>query len=152
MEPDEARKRRSRLLVAVGYFCIALAVFQGVISLSVRWSLYWGAPPEYTQNYWLLVAMGEGAAVLFACFGLYAFSGAGCIRRLPFLRTGLLVICALFILRGLMIVPQLEVVAGMCKTPVAMPLRAVISSFVSLAVGILYLAGIASSWRSLEIR
>ncbi len=36
----------------------------------------------------------------FAAFGLYGLSGAGDVRRLPLLRTGLAAIASIFILRG----------------------------------------------------
>jgi hypothetical protein len=46
------------------------------------------------------------AAMLFL-WSAYAFSGAGLIPRLPLLRTGLCVISAIYLLRGLAILPLL---------------------------------------------
>lgn len=50
-----------------------------------------------------LVTLGVGA--VFAVFAVRAFSGAGLVGRLPLLRSGLLVIGAIYTLRGLVAVP-----------------------------------------------
>jgi hypothetical protein len=44
---------------------------------------------------------------LFLIFALYGFSGARLVRRVPFLRTGLVTIAAIYGLRGLAVAPQL---------------------------------------------
>ena len=46
-------------------------------------------------------------AGVLALWALYAFSGAGLIPRLPLLRTGLIVITAIYLLRAVVLVPTL---------------------------------------------
>ena len=47
------------------------------------------------------------AAVVFATWAAYALAGAGMLKRPPFLRTGLILIGAIYVLRGILIGPQL---------------------------------------------
>ena len=42
-------------------------------------------------------------AITLAVWGLYAFSGAGLVQRLPLLRTGLVTIASVYTLRGLIV-------------------------------------------------
>lgn len=140
------------LLASAGWMAIALAVFQGVISVSPSLSLYWGAPADLVTRPIQLLVTGEIAALIFASFGLYAFSGAGLIRRLPFLRTALVIICALFIARGMVFIPQAAVMTGCFKATICVPVHMLLSSVVSLVIGFVYFAGIVASWRLLKTR
>lgn len=91
-------------------------------TLSVR---YGAAIP-----YLLTVAI----ASIFAVFGLYGLSGAGVIRRLPLLETGIYTIATLFLLRA---------VAGVAEMAVTgcAPLADSTATFAAAAVGTLYLLG-----------
>lgn len=82
-------------------------------------------------------------AVIFALWGLYAFSGAGWIRRLPLLRLGLAVIAGIYTLRGIGLVPQ---VFWMIESPQSIAPREMVFSLASLFVGIVYLVGTISAW------
>jgi hypothetical protein len=77
-----------------------------------------------------------------ALFGLYALSGAGKIRRLSVLRTGLIVVTSIYLLRGLLAIPQIPVVL---KHPDLM--RSFVFSVISLLVGALHLAGVMHLYR-----
>ncbi len=138
-----------RLLVLAGISGLLLAVFQVVITFNPAWSLYFGAPKNITDNHPLLFTTGVIAALFFAIFGLYGLSGAGVIRRLPLLRLGLCAISAIFILRGLVIVPQLLIVTGLRPAMEPLPVRFVVSSFISLTIGVIYLVGTAGWWKNL---
>lgn len=48
-----------------------------------------------------------GIATILAVWAAYAFSGAGLIRRLPLLRTALVLISAIYLLRAFAVVPAL---------------------------------------------
>jgi hypothetical protein len=78
---------------------------------------------------------------LFAAWGAYALSGAGVIRPLPLRRTALVLIAAIYTLRGLLLVPELVQLA---RGGLAAPRIAVFST-VSLAIGLLYIVGLVSS-------
>jgi hypothetical protein len=47
------------------------------------------------------------AAVVFATWAAYALAGVGMLKRPPFLRTGQILIGAIYVLRGILIGPQL---------------------------------------------
>ena len=46
-------------------------------------------------------------AFVLSAFGMYALSAAGMVRRLPFLTTVLIFVSAVYILRGLVLIPDL---------------------------------------------
>ena len=83
----------------------------------------------------------------FAVWGLYAFSGAGLIRRLPFLRLGLVLIASIFILRGLGVLPQLY---WLLTSSRPVEVRHIVFSLVSLTVGVFYALGAILSWKDLK--
>ena len=89
-----------------------------------------------------------GIALVLATWSLYAFSGAGLIRRLPFLRVALVLIAAIYLFRGILGIPL--VLLG--DDPYANQLRArmifmVISSLICICLGLCYAVG-ASTHRS----
>lgn len=83
---------------------------------------------------------------VFGVFGLYAWSAAGRIRRLPLLRTGIVGITVIYLLRGLVIVPQLLLAQ---RHPGALPPQAFVFSAVALLLGLVHLAGAVGRWREL---
>jgi hypothetical protein len=83
------------------------------------------------------------AAVLTIWAG-YAFSGAGLLRRLPLLRTGLVAISAVYLLRGLAPVPMLFM------KPELLDSFAIWSSLIVLVYGIAYAVGTWKAWPMLR--
>ena len=83
------------------------------------------------------------AALLLICAS-YAFSGAGIIFHLPFLRTGLILIASVFILRGVAFIPLAillpRVLARLCNCN-GIDTFLVITSVICLATGIGYAFG-----------
>ena len=75
-------------------------------------------------------------AVMFAVWGLYGLSGAGIIGRLPLLRTGLIAIGVIYLLRALFIIPETRMVLSE-----GYPVRFVVFSGIALVAGLLYLVG-----------
>ena len=130
----------------------AVAVFQAVITFVPSWCLYFGAPEQLVSHPLLLLIAGLVAAIVFALFGCYALSGARDIRPLPLLRPGLVVIGALYLLRGLMLIPQVLVMSGMLKAAETVAPHMAVTSLVSLCIGVLYFAGILSGWRDLSVK
>jgi hypothetical protein len=87
-------------------------------------------------------------AVILGIWMLYAFSGAGLIRRLPFLRLALVLIAAIYLARGILGVPA--VLFG--HDPYAKELSAkmtfmVLSSAICVCLGVCYAIGAALVWR-----
>jgi hypothetical protein len=138
-------------LVLGGSLSIAIALLHiAIIFGGASAYRYFGAGEEMAE----LTAAGSilpamltlFIAVMFALWGLYAFSGAGLIRHLPLLRLGLAVIAGIYTLRGLGFVPQ---VFWMIASPQAVASQEITFSLASLFVGIAYLVGTISAWERL---
>lgn len=120
------------------------------------WYRFFGAPERIVR----LAAAGRWYPVLFCLFvasilgvaALYAFSGAGIVRRLP-LRTFVLgAFAALFLLRGLTFIPlaifQPELLARVCDCR-GVDTFLVVTSLVSLVIGIGFAVG---GWTTLKMK
>lgn len=83
-------------------------------------------------------------ASLLAVWALYAFSGAGLIRRLPLLRTALVLITGVYLVRGLALFPLLALKPELVDT------FAVVSSVIVLCYGVAYAVGTWLAWPSLR--
>ena len=79
-------------------------------------------------------------AGILALWSLYAFSAAGLVRRLPLLRTALVLITAVYMLRGLAVVPLLVLRPELADT------FAIVSSLVVLLSGVTYAVGTWQAW------
>ncbi|MEW5956909.1 MAG: hypothetical protein AB1801_04240, partial [Chloroflexota bacterium] len=137
------------MLKLAGSLSFVVAVFQAVITFSPAMSRYFGAPEVLLAHRGWLIITGLGAAAIFGLFGWYAFAGAGCPRPLPLLRIALLGIGSLYTLRGLLLVPQLLMILGYVPASEPTGSQMLISSAVSLVIGLLYLVGTWQSWRNL---
>ncbi len=137
------------LIVAAG-LSFFMAVCQTVISLSPAAAAYFQAPPPLLEDRLQLFVVGEGAALVFAIFGLYALSGAGRIRHLPLLRLGLTGISTLYLLRGLFIILTVLVILGVLEGEIL--IQGVVSTLVFLAAGVAYAVGTVLNWRAMQIR
>ena len=127
-----------------------MAICQIVISLSPAAAAYFAAPPPLLENRMQLFLVGEGAALIFAIFGLYALSGAGSIRHLPLLRLGLIGISSLYLLRGLFVILTVFTLLGILQGEIL--IQGEISTLVFLAAGIAYAVGTVLNWREMQIR
>ncbi|MDQ3754533.1 MAG: hypothetical protein M3371_07370 [Acidobacteriota bacterium] len=85
---------------------------------------------------------------VFAIWGFYGLSGAGVIRRLPLLKIALILIGAVYTLRGVAVFQQLFRIAASSAevTP-----REIVFSLFSLIIGLAYLTGTVTNWRSLGV-
>ena len=131
-------------LLAGGYFSLGFAAFQ--VS-AIRWPpgavKYFGGPAELrTENPIRYAVLCIVIAAIVAVFGLYALSGAGKVRPLPWLRTVLLFVTAIYLLRGLSIIPQTPIVL---KHPDLV--RFLVFSGISLCVGVIHIGGVVQLCR-----
>jgi hypothetical protein len=83
-------------------------------------------------------------AAILTVWALYAFSGAGIIRRLPLLRTALILISAVYLLRAFALLPVLILRPELVDT------FAVVSSLVVLGYGLAYSIGTWTRWPQLK--
>ena len=120
---------------------IASLIHVGIIVGGAEWYRFFGAGEE-------LATMAEQgslyptiitfiiATVLFL-WGIYAFSGAGLIRKLPFLNLALILISMIYLLRGIAVVPAYFIQPNIVDSFL------VWSSLVCLIYGALYSIGTA---------
>ncbi|WP_234032837.1 hypothetical protein [Aurantiacibacter arachoides] len=85
-----------------------------------------------------------GIAVVLALWAAYAFSGAGRTRRPPLLRTALVLIAAVYLLRALVVLPALAI------RPEALTPFAIVSSLIVLVYGVAYAVGTARAWMAMR--
>jgi hypothetical protein len=85
-----------------------------------------------------------GIAGILTAWSAYAFAGAGLLRRLPLMRTALVAITVVYLLRGLALFPMLLL------RPNLVDAFALWSSLIVLAYGITYAVGTWMAWRTLS--
>ena len=85
-------------------------------------------------------------AVILMIWALYAFSGAGLMRRLPLLRTGLVVISTIYLMRAAILIPTVLL------KPAMVDAFLVWSSLIVLGYGLAYAVRTWRAWPSLAVR
>jgi len=85
-------------------------------------------------------------ALILAIWAAYAFAGAGLMRRLPLMRTALVAIAAIYLVRGLVLVPMLAF------RPARIDAFLVWSSLIVLAYGLIHAVGTRRAWPALSHR
>ncbi len=141
--------KSGRLLLVGGVLTGIVALLHVVIIFGgPPWYRFFGAGERMAQ----LAARGSYSpaivtatiATVFSVWTLYALSGAGVIRRLPFLRLALLLIAAIYLARGVLGVPVVLFV----DDPYTRQLRdrttfMIVSSAISALLGLCYAVGAA---------
>ena len=106
-----------QILLLASLLSFSIALFQAIIGFSPSLSLYFGAPETLVTNNNLLIIVCFLVAGILTVFGFYALSGSGRIRPLPWLKQVLALISGIYILRGLLVVPEFLVLIGVFHTP-----------------------------------
>jgi hypothetical protein len=104
------KSRTNKWLVVGGWLSLAAALLHVVcIFGGGDYYRFFGAGEEMARadeaGHWMPAIMTSGIAFILAIWAAYAFSGAGLIRRLPLIRTALVIISGIYLLRGLLIIP-----------------------------------------------
>lgn len=142
---------RNPALVIGGWLSVAASLLHiGCIIGGPDWYRFFGAGEEMAvmaeQGSMTPTLLTLGIAAILAIWAAYAFSGAGLLPRLPLLRTGLVVISAIYLLRGLALIPAL-VINGASVMPFILW-----SSLIVLVYGIAYAVGTWTAWPHLRPR
>lgn len=138
---------RNPYLIVGGWLSLAASLLHlACIAGGADWYRFFGAGEELAtmaeQGSIIPAAITFAIAVILAIWAAYAFAGAGRIRRLPLMRTALVAITAVYMLRGLMIIPlQLQPRATTFDH---------VSSLVVLVFGAVYLLGTIRAWPALS--
>jgi hypothetical protein len=98
---------------------------------------------------WQPAAMVLTVALVFGLFALYAFVGARPWGRLPFLRTGLVLVSVLYAIHGLFVLPAAA--SRLMNTPSPVPSSITIDA-IFLAMALPYILGTAAAWPDLDRR
>ena len=139
---------RSSPLALASLFSMAAAVLHvAIIPFGASGLRYFGADKRLVEmaergDYLVPTVASVGIFAVLSTFALYAWSGAGRMRRLPGLRFVLLVITSIYLLRGVIVVPQVPI---SLLDPDGVPRREVAFSAVSLLIGLLHLRGITET-------
>ncbi len=144
--------RPSYLLILAGVLSFCAAIFQAVIAFVPEWSAAFGAGDALASNPPLLLTLGLLVALVLVIFGLYGLSGAGVMRRLPWLRLGLLAIGLLYSMIGVNFIIQVLVMLGILPSAGPIPTYILLVSFGALVAALAYLIGLAVSWKRLSIK
>jgi putative oxidoreductase len=142
--------KKNTYLIIGGFFCLCFTVFQlSAIVWTRDMLVYFGGPVKMqSENPYGYILLCIFIALLVAAAGLYSFSGAGKFRHLPLLKTMLIIITVVFILRGMMIVSDIIIIN---QHPELNLIRFVVYSLISLVIGIIYLVGLIKLFRQNKI-
>jgi len=144
-------KRTNNWLIAAGMLSAAAALLHiAVIFGGADWYRFVRVPEGMAQQ----VERGSltphlitlGVVVVLATWAAYAFAGAGLLRRLPLMKTALVAITALYLLRGIALFPMLVL------NPALVDQFTLWSSIIVLACGIIYAVGTWRAWPDLTKR
>ena len=91
--------------------------------------------------------MTSGIAAILGVWAAYAFAAAGLMRRLPLLRTALVVISAIYLARGLLVLAP-----SAFERPHLSPGFMLWSSLIVLVLGIVHAVGTWRAWPFLSAR
>ena len=137
-----------RWLIAAALLSAAAAILHlAVIAGGPDWYRFFGAGEEMAR----MAERGSpvpalvtlAIATVLAAWSAYALSAAGKIRRLPLIRTALVAITAIYLLRGLVLVPVLALSPGQVDA------FTLWSSLIVLVYAITYAVGTFLAWPAL---
>lgn len=135
------------LVVAGALSALAALAHIGCIYFGASWYRFFGAGEQMAimaeQGSLRPTIITSGIVLVLSIWSLYAFSAAGLIGKLPLIRTALIIITAIYLLRG---------VAGFffISNPLGRsPEFWFWSSAICLSLGLLHLIGLKQQWASL---
>ena len=142
--------RRNPWLIVGGSLSLAAALLHlAVIAGGPDWYRFFGAGEGMARaaarGSLMPAVITLGIAGILAIWAAYAFAGAGVIRRLPLMRTALVVISAIYLARGMLILSP-----SASDQPDATFM--LWSSLVVLGYGIAYAVGTWRAWPHLSKR
>jgi hypothetical protein len=124
-----------------GIFSTAFALFQlSAIFWPTELVAYFGGPKNMqSTNLFGYAALCILVGIMAATAGLYAISGAGKIRRLPLLRTVLIFVTVIYLLRGLAFISDIIMIR---ENPDKDLTHFFIFSLIALCIGMIHLTGL----------
>lgn len=142
-------KKINKLLLFGGILSgVAALLHIAIVIGGPQWYRFFGAGEELASmaenGSWYPAILTIGIATVLFVWALYAFSGAGLIRRFPLLKMGLVVISSVYLIRGFALIP-----AYLMK-PEVVDVFLVWSSLICLIYGVSYALGTKQVWTKLS--
>lgn len=138
------------LIAAALSSAIAALAHVGCIIFGGDWYRFFGAGEQMARmaeaGHWYPTVLTSGIVVVLTIWSLYGLSGAGVIKRLPFLRLVLCLIAGIFLMRSMFFIAILPMFPGNSLT------FWLVSSSICLVIGILYAVGTYQRWPELSCR
>ena len=143
-------KVRNPWLLAAGWMSAAASLLHlACIVGGPDWYRFFGAGEPIARaaerGSWVPALLTAGIAAILAIWAAYAFAGAGMIRRLPLMRTALVLISLVYLARGSMIFAP-----SAMSRPDLSPDFLFWSSLVVLVYGAVYAIGTSRAWPHLS--
>ena len=137
-------------LIAGGVLSLAAALLHiACIFGGADWYRFFGAGERMARmaeaGQWTPAVFAVGIAGLLSLAAAYAFSGAGLIARLPLVRTGLVVVSAVYLARGIVILKP-----SVMARPDLSSNFLFWSSLIVLTLGLVHLIGTWQAWPTLS--
>lgn len=137
-------------LLAGGWLSASAALLHlACIAGGPDWYRFFGAGEGVAQaaerGSWTPALMTAGIAAILSLWAAYAFAGAGVIRRLPLMRTALVLISAIYLARGLLVLHP-----PAFNRPDLSPAFILWSSLIVLVFGVFYAIGTWRAWPMLS--
>ncbi len=143
------------LIVAGTLSALGAFLHLGIIIGGPNWYRFFGAGERMAQMVekgmmYPIIATASIALILFI-WSAYAFSGAGIIKKLPFLKTGLILIALILMVRALFGFIVINYIDHPYYNEIqARPAFMLITSIICLVYGIFYIIGTAKNWKVLN--
>jgi hypothetical protein len=139
--------RNAFLIAGAVLSALAAALHVGCIFFGAPWYRFFGAGERMARlaesGSWYPAVVTLAIVAVLLAWSLYALSGAGVMPRLPLLRPALCAITAVYLLRGLVVVPLFLL------APEKTTAFWVWSSAICLVFGIVHLVGVSQAWARL---
>lgn len=135
------------LIVGAALSGVAALLHAGCIIFGAEWYRFLGAGEQMAQldlaGHWYPDTITSAIVVVLSVWALYALSGAGVVRKLPFVRPALCVITGIYLLRAVAFVPLQPFFPDNSMT------FWLLSSGICLVIGVVHFLGLRQAWPTL---
>lgn len=140
--------RNTSLMIGAALSALTALLHMGCILFGASWYRFFGAGEQIARmaatGHWYPTVLTSGIIAILSGWSLYALSGAGVIRRLPFVRLVLCIITSIYMLRAVAFAPFHMYFPG---NSTAFWLW---SSVICFVIGLVHLVGLWQVWSRLR--
>ena len=140
--------RNTFLIIGSGLSALAALLHAGCILFGSSWYRFFGAGEQMARmaaaGHWYPTVLTSIIVAILSGWSLYALSGAGVIRRLPFDRLALCIITSIYLLRAVAFAPFHRYFPGNSAS------FWLWSSAICFVIGLVHLVGLWQAWPRLR--